>query len=146
MYTCITTPWTSLPPSPSHPSRSSQSTKLNSCALQQVPTSCFIHGGVYVNPSLPIHPTPCFPPSMSTSPFSTSASLALPCKQVYPYHFSRFHICINRQYCFSLSDLLQTDPRSNHDSKSDPILCFTSIRDLNRLDFCFDQNVHILAY
>ena len=33
---------------------------------------------INVNPSLPIHPLP-FPPPMFTCPFSTSASLFLPC-------------------------------------------------------------------
>ena len=46
---------------------------------------------------------------MSTSLFSMSASLFLPCKQVHLYHFSRFHIYVLiYSICFSLSDLLHS--------------------------------------
>ena len=50
---------------------------------------------IYVNPNLPVQPTtthPHFPPLVSISFFSTSMSLFLPCKPVYLYHLSRFHI------------------------------------------------------
>ena len=55
----------------------------------------FIHISVYT--SIPIsqfiaHPHPAFPPLVSIRLFSTSVSLFLPCKPVYLYHFSRFHI------------------------------------------------------
>ena len=39
------------------------------------------------------HFVPAYPsPTVSSSPFSTSASLFLPCHWVHQYHFSRFHI------------------------------------------------------
>ena len=48
----------------------------------------------------------CFPnPAMSTRPFSTSASLFLPCKWVHEYHFSIFHICTlyNSRFIYLIS-------------------------------------------
>ena len=46
--------------------------------------------------------------AVSTSPFSTSVSLFLPCKQAHQYHFSRVHICaLTYDICFSLPDLLR---------------------------------------
>ena len=46
------------------------------CAVQQIATSCFTHGiGVDVKPHLSIH---LALPTVSTRPFSTSASLFLP--------------------------------------------------------------------
>ena len=46
---------------------------------------------------------------MSTSPFSMSVSVFLPCKPVHLYHFSRFHIYVLiYDICFSLSDLLHS--------------------------------------
>ena len=72
--------WASLPSSLSHPSRSSQSTELISlcyAAASHQPT--VLHSVVYIcwccshfPPALPSHP-------MSSSPFSMSASLFLPC-------------------------------------------------------------------
>ena len=48
-------------------------------------------------------------PAVSTSLFSTSASLFLPCSWIYQYHFSRFHIYgWTYDICFSLSDLLHS--------------------------------------
>ena len=42
-------------------------------------------------------------PVVSTSLFSMSTSLFLPCKQVHQYHFSKFHICaLIYNICFSL--------------------------------------------
>ena len=70
----------------------------------------FIHISVYM--SIPISQfisprTPRFPPLVSIRLFSTSVSLFLPCKPVYLYHFSRFHIyALIYDICFSLSDLL----------------------------------------
>ena len=44
-------------------------------------------------------------PAVSTSLFSKSASLFLPCKQVHLYRFSRFHMYVLiYNTCFSLSD------------------------------------------
>ena len=48
-------------------------------------------------------------PLVSIHLFSMSVSLFLPCKQVYLYHFSRFHIyALINNICFSLSNLLQS--------------------------------------
>ena len=72
-----------LPPCPLyHPSRPSQSMALRyssaPCAIQQDPTSHLFYTRqcTCINPNLPVH----FPllPSMSTRPFSTSASLFCP--------------------------------------------------------------------
>ena len=53
----------------------------------------FTFGSVYM--SMPrSHFIPASPSSpVSSSPFSMSASLFLPCHQVYQYRFFRFHIC-----------------------------------------------------
>ena len=75
----------------------------------------FIHISVYM--SIPItqyitppHPRPCcFPLLVSIRLFSTSVSQFLPCKPVYLYHFSRFHMYVLIYgICFSLSDLLHS--------------------------------------
>ena len=80
----------SLPP-PSYPSGSSQSTELSSRAIRQLPACCLTHGSVARQPySLSHLLLPRCP--VSTSQFSPSASLFLPCKQVRQYHFSRFRI------------------------------------------------------
>ena len=80
--------------------------------------SCFplaiLHSVVYIcrcyshfTPASPSHP-------MSSSPFSMSTSLFLPCKQVHQYHFSfflffRFHIYVLAYgICLCLSDLLHS--------------------------------------
>ena len=48
-------------------------------------------------------------PPVSTYPFSTSASLFLPCKYVHVYHFSRCHLyALLYNVCFPLSDLLRS--------------------------------------
>ena len=53
--------------------------------------------------------------SVSTSPFSTSQSLFLPCKQVPQYHFSRFHIYALRcNICFSLTYFILYDIHQVH--------------------------------
>ena len=69
----------------------------------------FIYGNVYgsmlLSQFVPLFPTP----TESTSLFSTSASLLLPCKQVLQYHFSRFHVyALLYNICFSLSGLLHS--------------------------------------
>ena len=69
----------------------------------------FTFGSVYM--SMPLsHFIPASPSSpVSSSPFSTSVSLFLPCHQVHHYHFSRFHIyALAYSICFSLSDLLHS--------------------------------------
>ena len=67
----------------------------------------FTFGSVYMSMILS-HIVPASPsPSVSSSLFSMSSSLFLPCHQVHQYCFFRFHI---RAYsiCFSLSDLLHS--------------------------------------
>ena len=67
---------------------------------------------IYVNPNLPVHPTPTFPPWCPYVP-SLHLSLFLPCKPVHLYHFSRFHIyALIHNICFSLSDLLHSVKQS----------------------------------
>ena len=87
--------WTLLPPpSPYHPSGSSQ------CTSPKHPASCiepglasrFIHDISHV--SMPF--SQIFPPSLSPTEsirlFYTSLSLLLSCTQGYCYHLSKFHI------------------------------------------------------
>ena len=96
VYMCSPS-WTLLPPpSPYHPSGSSQ------CTSPKHPVSCiecglvtrFIHGIIHV--SMPF--SQIFPPSPSPSPtesirlFYTSASLLLSRTLGYCYHLSKFHI------------------------------------------------------
>ena len=45
--------------------------------------------------------------AVATSPFSTSVSLVLSCKQIHQYHFSRFHIYI---YVAAAAKSLQSCP------------------------------------
>ena len=51
----------------------------------------YVQQYVYVNPNLPIYPSPPFSPHDNYK-FSTSLILFLFCKQVHQYHFFRFHI------------------------------------------------------
>ena len=70
--------WASLPPAPSHPSRSSQSTKLCSLFYSSFPLAlCFKHGSVCMSILIPqfIPPSPSLP--VTTNPSSTSVSLFL---------------------------------------------------------------------
>ena len=80
MYAYIPPFWTSLPPPPSHASRSSQSIELPVLYTSFPLAIYFIHHSVYMSMLLsqfnPLSPSP----SVSTSPFSTSASLFLPRK------------------------------------------------------------------
>ena len=50
------------------------------------------HGTVSMSVLLSQLTPPCPYPTVSTSLFSTSVSLFVPCRQVRLYHFSRFHI------------------------------------------------------
>ena len=72
----ISTPsWTSLPP---HPWGHHRPVVWAPCVTRQLPSSYFTHGSVYVSVILaqfiPLSPSPAL---LSTSPFSTSASLLL---------------------------------------------------------------------
>ena len=49
------------PPTPSHPSRLSQSTVLSPLSNQQLPTICFTYGNVFVSVLLSIPPALSFP-------------------------------------------------------------------------------------
>ena len=105
VYTCSQL-WTPLPPpSPYHPSGSSQCTSLKH------PVSCvepglvihFLYDIIHVSMPFPqiIPPSPS--PTESKRLFYTSVSLLLSCMQGYRYHLSKFHIyalvyCI---WCFS---------------------------------------------
>ena len=81
--------WASLPSSLSHPRRSSQSTELISLCYAAAshqptilhPVVCICWCYSHFAPALPSHP-------ISSSPFSRSISLFLPCNQVHQYHFS----------------------------------------------------------
>ena len=54
--------------------------------------SNFTHGNVYVSMLLSQFVPPSSSPSASTSLFSMSASVLLPCRQFHQYHLSGFHI------------------------------------------------------
>ena len=73
--------WASLPSPLSHPSKLSQTPSWAPCVLQQLPTSYpfYTRYCIYVNATVAIQPTLSFP-ALSTSPFSMSVSLFLPCK------------------------------------------------------------------
>ena len=70
-----------------------------------------LHMEMYMFPCYSLNLSHSFlsPLKETTSFFSTSASLFLPCKQVLQYHFSRFHVyALLYNICFSLSDLLHS--------------------------------------
>ena len=96
VYMCSPS-WTPLPPpSPYHPSGSSQ------CTSPEHPVSCiepglaihFTYDNIHV--SMPFsHTIPPSPsPTESKRLFYTSVSLLLSCIQGYGYHFSKFHIYV----------------------------------------------------
>ena len=109
VYTCSPS-WTPLPPpSPYHPSGSSQ------CTSPKHPVSCikrrlairFTYDIIHVSmPFSQIIP-PSSSPTVSKRLFSTSVSLLLSCIQGYCYHLSKFHIYV-LVYCIGvfLSGLL----------------------------------------
>ena len=111
LYKCSPS-WTLLPPpSPSHPSGSSQ------CTSSEHPVSCikpglaiwFTYDNLHV--SMPfshiILPSPS--PTKSKRLFYTSVSILLSCIQGYHYHLSKFHIYA-LVYCIGvfLSNLLHS--------------------------------------
>ena len=79
------------------------------CAMQLLPTSqlFYIWQRMYVNAILSLRPTLPFPLPVSSSPFSTSMSLFLPCPQVLQNHyffifyfFQSPYICVSIRYSF----------------------------------------------
>ena len=111
VYTCSPS-WTSLPPpSPSHPSGSSQCTSPEHPVLCIEPglVICFtydnIHGSMSFSQIIPLLPSP----TESKRLFYTSVSLLLSRIQGYRYHLSKFHIYV-LVYCIGvfLSGLLHS--------------------------------------
>ena len=102
--------WASFPCPHPIPSRSSQWAKLGSLLYSNFsPAIHFTHGNVHMSrlpsPFIPLAPSP----TVSTSPFSMSASPFLPCREIHRYHFYRFHVyTLIYDICFSLSDLLHS--------------------------------------
>ena len=91
------------------PPTSSQNTKLGSCVIYQLPTSCLIHCSecMYINVTLSSCQPLLSPPQLPMCPGPSSTSVPLPCKQVHLYHFSRFHIYVLvYNICFSLSKIV----------------------------------------
>ena len=126
-YTYIPSLLILLPTSPSHPSRSSQSTELSfpcytaaSHLLSVFPMGAPLCQCCGLNSSHPL-----LPPLVHTCPFSTSASLFLPCKQAHLYHLSSFHtyalICNICFFSFWLNSLCMTELRSIHITTPDSI-------------------------
>ena len=104
---CIFPPWASLPSPHPIPSRSSQRVRLGSLLCSNFSAAIhFTHGNVHMSrllsPFILLSPSP----TVSTSPFSMSASPFLPCREVHQYRFSRLHVYVLiYDICFSLSDL-----------------------------------------
>ena len=129
----------SLPPTPpSHPSRWTQSTELISlCYAAASHQPSILHLIAYMCQCYSLTSSQLPFPPVSSSPFSTSASLFLPCHQVHRYHFFRFHIyalawCI----CFSLSDLLHSVWQTLGPSTSLQITHFPSILWKSNIPLC----------
>ena len=84
-----------FPPTPPPPSHFTHLCKHRApswapCARQQLPTSYyFTQGRIYMSIIVSQFIPPSSSPPVSTSPFFTSSSLFLPCKQVHQYIFQR---------------------------------------------------------
>ena len=110
-----------LPPSLSHPSRQSQSTELISlCYVAASHQLSILHFVVYICPchSLTSSSLP-FPLPVSSSPFSTSASLFLSCPLVFQnlfFFLDSIYMCQHTVFVFrfltyfTLYDRLQVHP------------------------------------
>ena len=64
------------------------------CVIQQLPTAIYFTFGSFTMLLSQFVSSSSFP-AVSTSLFSMSASLSLPCKYVHQHNFSRFHIYIH---------------------------------------------------
>ena len=104
VYMCSSS-WTPLlPPSPYHPSGSSQSTSPKhpvSCIEPGLATH-FTYDNIHVSISFSLIIPPSPTPTESKRLFYTSVSLLLSCIQDYHYHLSKFHIyalvhCVGRR-------------------------------------------------
>ena len=98
------------PPTPLTPLRHRSAPSWAPGAVRQLLPSCLFDAWscIHVSAALSVHPP--FPSRLvPTCPFSTPASLFVPCKSVHVYHFSRYHtyVLICAIY-FSLSDLLDS--------------------------------------
>ena len=94
VYTCSPS-WTPLPPpSPYHPSASSQWTSPNHPVSSIKPGLVihFLHDIIHVSVPFTQIITPSPSPTESRRLFYTSVSLLLSCIQGYCYHLSKFHI------------------------------------------------------
>ena len=115
-YTCIPSLLSLSPLSPSQSSRSPQSTGLKSLQSCFTLAIYFTQGSVHMSMLLSQFTPPSHSPTMSTSLFSTSVSLFLPCRQIHQYYFHRLQICINIRYLslfltsFTLYNRLQVHP------------------------------------
>ena len=84
--------WTSLPaPTPSHPSRLSQTLDWAPWVTQQIPTGCPSCLWYCMFPCYSPHSSHALLPPLRPHACSLSASPLLPCRWVHRYHLSRFH-------------------------------------------------------
>ena len=108
--------WASLPPSPSHPLRWSQSTELS---YLLVLCGCFplaiyfTFGSVYMSVSLshliPAYPSPSLCPQVHSLRLHLYSCPAPRFFRIFFFFFFRFHIYVLAYcICFSLSDLLHS--------------------------------------
>ena len=105
---CVYVPSLSnLPPTPSfHPfcAVTEHDIKLPASYSKFLLAICFTYGNVYVSMLLSQFVLPSPSLTVSTSLYSISASLLLPCKLIHQCHFSRSHICVViHNICFSLT-------------------------------------------